>query len=138
MNIMQSKLEQVFKEFLNFRAYVEQSVSTVEELRTKVLEQVLEQEGEDEYLEIMFRDFVEKRLEIVDLNQLTARLYHYYHAYKDLIEIPKEIEEEVLKLDSTYVFTIKDGKREIADIDLYNKYKQSFIAENKKALETTP
>ena len=91
MNIMQSKLEQVFKEFLNFRAYVEQSVSTVEELRTKVLEQVLEQEGEDEYLEIMFRDFVEKRLEIVDLNQLTARLYHYYHAYKDLIEIPKEI-----------------------------------------------
>ena len=95
MSLMQSKLEQVFKEYSIFKEYVESNQKSQEELRTEIANLVSNMDTEDEsYLEVMFKNLGEKNLEILDLNQLGARFRYYYDAYKDFIEVTDEIKTE--------------------------------------------
>ena len=130
---MQSKLEQVFKEYIIFKEYVESNKKSQEELRTEIANLVSDMDTEDDsYLEVMFKNLGEKNLEIVDLNQLGARFRYYYEAYKDFIEIPQEIKTEAEKINIKFLYTIQDGEKKIADQELYENYKKQFLEANKQ------
>ena len=130
---MQSKLEQVFKEYIIFKEYVESNQKSQEELRTEIASLVSNMDTEDEsYLEVMFKNLGEKNLEILDLNQLGARFRYYYDAYKDFIEIPDEIKTEAEKINIKFVYTIQDSEKKIADQELYENYKKQFLEFNKQ------
>ena len=130
---MQSKLEQVFKEYIIFKEYVESNQKSQEELRTEIANLVSNMDTEDEsYLEVMFKNLGEKNLEILDLNQLGARFRYYYDSYKDFIEIPDEIKTEAENINIKFLYTIQDGEKKIADQELYENYKKQFLEFNKQ------
>ena len=130
---MQSKLEQVFKEYIIFKEYVESNKKSQEELRTEIANLVSNMDTEDEgYLEVMFKNLGEKNLEILDLNQLGARFRYYYDAYKDFIEVPDEIKTEAENINIKFLYTIKDGEKKIADQELYENYKKQFLEANRQ------
>ena len=130
---MQSKLEQVFKEYIIFKEYVESNQKSQEELRTEIANLVSNMDTEDEsYLEVMFKNLGEKNLEILDLNQLGARFRYYYDAYKDFIEVPQEIKTEAENINIKFLYTIQDGEKKIADQELYENYKKQFLEFNKQ------
>ena len=130
---MQSKLEQVFKEYIIFKEYVESNQKSQEELRTEIANLVSNMDTEDEsYLEVMFKNLGEKNLEILDLNQLGARFRYYYDAYKDFIEVPQEIKTEAENINIKFLYTIQDGEKKIADQELYENYKKQFLEANKQ------
>ena len=133
MSLMQSKLEQVFKEYIIFKEYVESNQKSQEELRTEIASLVSNMDTEDEsYLEVMFKNLGEKNLEILDLNQLGARFRYYYDAYKDFIEVPDEIKTEAENINIKFLYTIQDGEKKIADQELYENYKKQFLEFNKQ------
>ena len=133
MSLMQSKLEQVFKEYIIFKEYVESNQKSQEELRTEIANLVSNMDTEDEsYLEVMFKNLGEKNLEILDLNQLGARFRYYYDSYKDFIEIPDEIKTEAENINIKFLYTIQDGEKKIADQELYENYKKQFLEANKQ------
>ena len=130
---MQSKLEQVFKEYIIFKEYVESNQKSQEELRTEIANLVSNMDTEDEsYLEVVFKNLGEKNLEILDLNQLGARFRYYYDSYKDFIEIPDEIKTEAENINIKFLYTIQDGEKKIADQELYENYKKQFLEANKQ------
>ena len=133
MSLMQSKLEQVFKEYIIFKEYVESNKKSQEELRTEIANLVSNMDTEDEgYLEVMFKNLGEKNLEILDLNQLGARFRYYYDAYKDFIEVTDEIKTEAENINIKFLYTIQDGEKKIADQELYEDYKKQFLEANKQ------
>lgn len=133
MSLMQSKLEQVFKEYIIFKEYVESNQKSQEELRTEIANLVSNMDTEDEgYLEVMFKNLGEKNLEILDLNQLGARFRYYYDSYKDFIEVPDEIKTEAENINIKFLYTIQDGEKKIADQELYENYKKQFLEANKQ------
>ena len=133
MSLMQSKLEQVFKEYIIFKEYVESNQKSQEELRTEIASLVSNIDTEDEsYLEVMFKNLGEKNLEILDLNQLGARFRYYYDSYKDFIEVPDEIKTEAENINIKFLYTIQDGEKKIADQELYENYKKQFLEANKQ------
>ena len=133
MSLIQSKLEQVFKEYIIFKEYVESNQKSQEELRTEIASLVSNMDTEDEsYLEVMFKNLGEKNLEILDLNQLGARFRYYYDSYKDFIEVPDEIKTEAENINIKFLYTIQDGEKKIADQELYENYKKQFLEFNKQ------
>ena len=133
MSLLQSKLEQVFKEYIIFKEYVESNQKSQEELRTEIANLVSNMDTEDEsYLEVMFKNLGEKNLEILDLNQLGARFRYYYDSYKDFIEVPDEIKTEAENINIKFLYTIQDGEKKIADQELYENYKKQFLEANKQ------
>ena len=130
---MQSKLEQVFKEYIIFKEYVESNQKSQEELRTEIANLVSNMDTEDDsYLEVMFKNLGEKNLEILDLNQLGARFRYYYDAYKDFIEVPQEIKTEAEKIQIKFLYSIQNGEKILVDKELYDNYKKQFLEANKQ------
>lgn len=133
MNLMKNKLEQVFKEYIIFKEYVETNQKSQEELRTEVVSIVAQADNEDDsYLEILFKNIGEKSLEAIDLNQLATRFRYYYEAYKDFIEIPQEIKTEAEKIQIKFLYSIQNGEKVLVDKELYDNYKKQFLEANKQ------
>ena len=70
----------------------------------------------------------------IDMSQMKNRLFHYIAAYKDLIEVPSEILNELGDYQVKYTFSIKNGKKEIVDQELYDFYKKRQLEISKYAL----
>ena len=133
MSLMQSKLEQVFKEYIIFKEYVESNQKSQEELRTEIATEIVALEKYDEaYLELLFKHIGEKNLEATDLDRIGARFRYYYDSYKDFIEVPDEIKTEAENINIKFLYTIQDGEKKIADQELYENYKKQFLEFNKQ------
>lgn len=133
MNLMKNKLEQVFKEYIIFKEYVETNQKSQEELRTEVASIVAQADNEDDsYLEVLFKNIGEKSLEAIDLNQLATRFKYYYEAYKDFIETPQEIKTEAEKIQIKFLYSIQNGEKILVDKELYDNYKKQFLEANKQ------
>ena len=133
MNLMKNKLEQVFKEYIIFKEYVETNQKSQEELRTEVASIVAQADNEDDsYLEVLFKNIGEKSLEAIDLNQLATRFKYYYEAYKDFIETPQEIKTEAEKIQIKFLYSIQNGEKVLVDKELYDNYKKQFLEANKQ------
>ena len=61
---------------------------------------------------------------------LKARLFHTYEAYKNLVEIPQEIKEQIEKELENFkmrlTYDVKGGEKTIVDQELYEMFKAQF------------
>lgn len=129
MNLMQTKLEQAYKEYLEYKNYTEKSFTPIEEQRKEIAEKALKSGNE---LDVVFEVMGEKQLEHIDLNLLGITFRNVYDSYKDLVEVDPQIKEEAEKIQLKYLFAIKNGKRETVDTELYDLYKKQFLEANQK------
>lgn len=125
MNLMQTKLEQIFKEYLELKQYItNQNKTPIEERKKNTANKALKTDTLEEKAKIYFEELGVIDILNFDLNILKTQLYYYYRAYDDLTEIAEEIKKELEDFEIKSVFTIKNGERETAGIDLYNKYRE--------------
>lgn len=126
--MMQNKIEGVFKEYMAFKKYIqENSKKSAEELKQEVAEKALKKETFEEEMLVYFQEFGENSILNLDFIEVTKKLMHYCEAFQDLVEIPKNISEEIGEFKVKTVFAIVDGKKEIIDRDLYNVYKKQYL-----------
>lgn len=125
-NKIELQLEKVFKEYLNVKHFLKEFYKNLSKLKEELAKESLEK-TEEEIYEYTFEKFGYISAIEGDLAQLKGRLYHTYEAYKDLVEIPKEIKEEVEDLKFTLTYNIRGTDAEIVDQEAYNFYKNNFI-----------
>ena len=133
-NKIELHLETVYKEYEEVKYYLTNFKKNIEEKKKKVAEKT-QNKTEEEVNEIFYKEIAWISALEGDLQQLTGRLYHTYQAYKDLIEIPQKIKEEVENLKFTLVFNVRAGEVEIVDKEAYEFYKTQFF-EGQKYLKS--
>ena len=133
-NKIELHLETVYKEYEEVKYYLTNFKKNIEENKKKVAEKT-QNKTEEEVNEIFYKEIAWISALEGDLQQLTGRLYHTYQAYKDLIEIPQKIKEEVENLKFTLVFNVRAGEVEIVDKEAYEFYKTQFF-EGQKYLKS--
>jgi len=125
MNIIQNNLQQTFKDYVELKNHVQESEKNIIEERKKLAEKSLGL-TEEEQIDLVFETIGVLNILKIDLLELQKKLYYAYLFYKDLIEIPEEISEEIKDFKLKSVFAIKNGKRETVDKELYEFYKQQY------------
>lgn len=133
-NKIELHLETVYKEYEEVKYYLTNFKKNIEEKKKKVAEKT-QNKTEEEVNEIFYKEIAWISALEGDLQQLTGRLYHTYQAYKDLIEIPQKIKEEVENLKFTLVFNVRAGEVETVDKEAYEFYKTQFF-EGQKYLKS--
>jgi hypothetical protein len=124
MILPQNKLEQLFKEYLELKNYIQEESKNIEALKKEVADKALELFTIEDKANLYFETIGEKEILKIDFLELQKKLYYFYEAYKDLVEIPIEIVNEFIDYKIKGVFALKNGKKEIIDKELYNFYKK--------------
>lgn len=127
MNLMQSKLQQIFKEYTDLKNYIQEDNKNIEKLKKEVHDQALKFETLEEKASFYFDELGYKSLIHVDLMEKKKELYYVYQAYKDLIEIPSNIIEELIEYKVNTVFAIIDGEKTVLDKNLYDSYRKQSV-----------
>ena len=124
MNI-QMNLTQVFKEYLEFKNYLLSKQEEFKKTYNDFAEKQLKTEDID-YNEYFDKVGIINVLES-DRSKHIIKLYHYYNAYKDFIEVPQEIEDELKDVTMSYIFAIVENEHVVVDQDSLNKIKENFL-----------
>lgn len=121
---MQTKLQQIFKEYTDLKNYIKEDNKNLEEAKKKAHNEAVLLETLDEQSSYYFDKLGYKSILLIDLEEITKKLYYFVKAYDDLVEIPPEIKNEIEDYKLKSVYTIIDGKKEIIDKELYEIYKK--------------
>lgn len=129
-NIIEINLQKTFKEYLDVKNYILQKVNK-EQLDTDLAKEVISSNlSEDEIDDYIFEKTGWVQILNEDLRQLKIRLFHTYMAYKDLVEPPKElkeqIEEEIKEMTFKLTYSIKGDELTLVDKEAYEFYKKQF------------
>lgn len=127
MNPMQTKLEQLFKEYLSFKSYLENDLKEADKLKEEVAKKALELDSTEEQALLFFEKIGEKDILKVDFLETKKRIYYFIQAFKDHIEIPEEILDEFKDFEVKTVFSVINGEKQIIDKDLYNSHKTNYL-----------
>ena len=122
---IQIKLTQVFKEYLEFKNYLLSKQEEFKKTYNDFAEKQLKAEDID-YNEYFDKVGIINVLES-DRSKHIIKLYHYYNAYKDFIEVPQEIEDELKDVTMSYIFAIVENEHVVVDQDSLNKIKENFL-----------
>lgn len=144
MNYIQLHLEKVYKEYLDVKHFLERTLKkeNLDKIRDEVAKKSIELETDEEISELSFEKLGWIQILQQDLISLKVRLYHTYEAYKELVEPPKELKEEIeieikdLAFNLTY--SVKGDEITLVNKESYNFYKnQAFEVEKlyKKATD---
>lgn len=125
MNPIQLKLEQVYKEYLEYKNFVEADKRTLDEIRADVAKKINVED--DDNMEAIFDEHGVNRIMQEELIKQKQKFYNYYYAYESLAEIPEYMTEEIKQIDFKQMFLVKNGKKEIVDKDYYDLTKKQFI-----------
>jgi hypothetical protein len=118
-------LTQVFKEYLEFKNYLLSKQEEFKKTYNDFAEKQLKAEDID-YNEYFDKVGIINVLES-DRSKHIIKLYHYYNAYKDFIEVPQEIEDELKDVTMSYIFAIVENEHIVVDQDSLNKIKENFL-----------
>jgi hypothetical protein len=126
LNIVENYIEKIFKEYLDYKNYL---LSKAEEVKNQALG-FESSEDQNKYL-----DYFEKlgwyNIAQSDLAQQKARLFFTMEAYKDLVEPPKELKQQIEKelegITFQQVFAIKAGERQLVDQERYDLIKDNYF-----------
>jgi hypothetical protein len=108
-------LTQVFKEYLEFKNYLLSKQEEFKKTYNDFAEKQLKAEDID-YNEYFDKVGIINVLES-DRSKHIIKLYHYYNAYKDFIEVPQEIEDELKDVTMSYIFAIVENEHVVVDQD---------------------
>lgn len=127
MNIMQTKLQQIYKEYLDLKNYIQEDNKNLEKVQKELHDKALELENIEDKVGLYFDMLGSKEILKIDFLEAQKKLYYLVEAYDKLVEIPAEIKNEIQDYKVKTVFAIIDGKKEIIDKDLYNSYRKQNI-----------
>lgn len=124
MNLMQTKIQQIYKDYLDLKNYIQEESKSAEKIKKEVHDQALQLDTVEEQSGLYFDRL--GNLEILKLDYLEQqkKLYYFIEAYRELVEIPEDILNEFLDYKVPMVFAIVGGKKEIIDKNLYDSYRK--------------
>jgi len=109
-DIIKAHLEKVYTEYITYKNHIKDKVKPLDVIREKFIKEIEGEEDLEKISEKLFEIQEKQTIFLQDLQGLLTRLYHTIEAYKDLLEIPKEILEEVSMYRFEQFYTIKNGK----------------------------
>ena len=130
MTAQENYFETIYTEYTNYKKFMEAEAPKIKEERENFQNYVKENSSKVE-------DLVEKLFDInqtptfykADLQRLGVKLLNTYEAYKDLIEIPEDVQKEIQQMTvQKNFFTIVDGKPKEIDPN-YTKNIQKTVRE---------
>ena len=120
-------LEMVYTEYIEYKNFLKDIVKPQDTLRKEFAEEI-KKETDIEKAQQSFFDLIEKQsMYQSDFIGLQNRLFHTVEAYKDLIEIPKEILEETSHVKFQQIFKVKNNIETVLNVEL--------LAQTKKAIK---
>jgi hypothetical protein len=127
MTEIKTYIEKVFKEYLSLKNYLLTEVKSIEELKKEFAKASLENLNADDYFEKV--GWIALMQE--DLFLQKAKLFFTMEAYKDIIEPPKELTDQIKKeledVSFEQMFSIIGGERKITNKDKYNARKKEYF-----------
>jgi len=127
MEEIKTYIEKVFKEYLTLKNYLLTEVKSIEELKKEFAKASLENLNADDYFEKI--GWIALMQE--DLFLQKAKLFFTMEAYKDIIEPPKELTDQIKKeledVSFEQMFSIMGGERKITNKDKYNARKKEYF-----------
>lgn len=128
--LIKRNIEKVFKEYIEYKTYFYAEIEKIKSKKKEIGESLLDID-ENTHASILFEEQGWIQYAATDLAQLRLNLYFTYEAYKDMVEIPQElketVDEELKDVSPRYLFSVKNGEREIVDKNLYEEVKKQFI-----------
>jgi hypothetical protein len=126
MNPIQSKIEQTAKEFLTYKAIVEEGEKQAKNDKEKVCLKAVEMQQEDIY-NLYFDTFAPLGYLKKDMMQLKTKLYNQLELVKDVIDIPKEILDIVAEYNQPMMFAIIGDEKKLVNEEAYKQDKAKYI-----------
>lgn len=127
MEEIKTYIEKVFKEYLLLKNYLELKVKDIEGVKKDFAKLALENLNADDYFEKV--GWIALMQE--DLFLQKAKLFFTMEAYKDIIEPPKELTDQIKKeledVSFEQMFSIIGGERKITNKDKYNARKKEYF-----------
>jgi len=121
-------IEKIYKEYVSLKNYLKSKEKEIEEVKKEIAQTALTDLNAESYFDKIGWYSI---IQIQDLELLRARLFFTMEAYKDIIEPPKELKEEIDKelqnTNYTTVYAIIDNERKIVDQIRYDKNKENFL-----------
>jgi hypothetical protein len=120
-------IEKVFKEYLSLKNYLLAETKNIEELKKEFAKASLENLNADDYFEKV--GWIALMQE--DLFLQKAKLFFTMEAYKDVIEPPKELTDQIKKeledVSFEQMFSVVGGERKITNKEKYNARKKEYF-----------
>ena len=128
MDEIKTYIEKIYKEYVSLKNYLKSKEKEIEEVKKEIAQTALTDLNAESYFDKIGWYSI---IQIQDLELLRARLFFTMEAYKDIIEPPKELKEEIDKelqnTNYTTVYAIIDNERKIVDQIRYDKNKENFL-----------
>jgi hypothetical protein len=127
MTEIKTYIEKVFKEYLLLKNYILTEAKNIEEIKKEFAKASLDNLNADDYFEKV--GWIALMQE--DLFLQKAKLFFTMEAYKDIIEPPKELTDQIKKeledVSFEQMFSIIDGERKTINKDKYEARKKEYF-----------
>lgn len=145
LSIQENIFEIVYKEYKDYEKFVKGQLNTIKKDREGFEKFAIENKDNIEAItEKMFEVNQNPVYYQTDLLRLQVKLIYTHNALKDLIDIPEDVTKEISEfVIPKQMFTIKDGKAEVVDVNYneqikkeakknYEESVKAFLSYNKK------
>lgn len=134
IDILKEIFETSYTEFKEYESYINSELKKLEKERGNFAKFALDNKGNlDTVVEKMFDVNEKPALHKNDLVKLQSRLISMYDIVKDVIEIPKEVREEINSLPKQRLsYKIDNGKAVEINKDMNNEIRK-FVKDNNMA-----
>ena len=135
--IAENHFEIVYQEYVEYKNFIKSGEDKLKERQNNFRKHAVESEKSiEELADEMFELSIEPMQETTDLKSLKDRLLYTYLALKDLIEIPKEVKEEIAEMEKhKNFFHIKNGKKEEVDVEHNKKLKEIYRDQHRENIK---
>ncbi len=130
LNNLKNRIEKDLREYLDYKLLFESKIKEFEDTQEDFAKQAMEKEfsAEEMFDKRGFLNLIQ-----YDLALAFSRLFYTYEAYKDIVEIPQEVEQTIQKeLNNQTEQHIYSSKGELVNKELYEQRKQQFLEINQK------
>lgn len=134
IDIIKEIFETTYAEFKQYESYLQQESKKLEADRSNFAKFALENKSNlEEVVEKMFEINEKPALQKNDLVKLQNRLINMYDIVKDVIDIPKEVREEINSLPKPRMsYKIEDDRAVEINKDMNNEIRK-FVKDNNMA-----
>lgn len=123
---IKANLEKAYTEFVEYKEFLKDKIKRPDEIRKEVAEKIKNQTDIDQIKQILFDSSEKQMMYQADFIGLQNRLFHTIENYKDLIEIPQEIKQEVENMKFIQIFKIKNGQEIVVSQEIVDQAKDQI------------
>lgn len=124
--IAKAHLEQVYTEYINYKEYIRDKVKPQDQIRKEIAEEIKNNPDIEKIQDLIFQKSEKNMIYQTDFKNLMTRLYHTIEAYKDILEIPEEIKEEVKLYKFVQLLAVKNNTEKVVDQEAIDKIKEAI------------